>query len=91
MTKSNIQSIKQQKAFQDMDPEKQKMIELLIETLEGKKFTEALPVLTAWKQQMQQKGIRFTQEENQLLTEIFSCQLTPAQRKQFEYLRQFIK
>lgn len=82
---------KQNEAFQKMDPKKQSMIELLTDTLEGKKLTEALPVLTQWKKQMQQENIVFTPEENQLLTEIFSSQLTPAQRKQFEYLSHFIK
>ena len=82
---------KQNEAFRQMDPKKQAMIELLTETLKGKKLTEALPVLTQWKKQMQQENIVFTPEENQLLTEIFSSQLTPAQRKQFEYLSHFIK
>lgn len=82
---------KQHEAFQRMDPKKQSMIELLTATLEGKKLTEALPVLTEWKKQMQRENIVFTPEENQLLTEIFSSQLTPAQRQQFEYLRHFIK
>lgn len=82
---------KQHSAFQQMDQKKQSMIELLTATLEGKKITEALPVLTEWKKQMQRENIVFTQEENQLLTEIFSSQLTPAQRQQFEYLRHFIK
>ena len=82
---------KQNEAFRQMDPKKQSMVELLTETLKGKKLTEALPVLTQWKKQMQQENIVFTPEENQLLTEIFSSQLTPAQRKQFEYLSHFIK
>lgn len=86
-----MQNWKQQDAFLNMDPRKQSMIILLTDTLEGKKLTEALPILTKWKQQMQQEHIVFTPEENRLLTEIFSSQLTPAQRQQFEYLKHFIK
>lgn len=82
---------KQEDAFLNMDPQKRSMIELLSATLEGKKLTEALPVLTEWKKQMQRENIVFTQEENQLLTQIFSSQLTPAQRQQYEYLKHFIK
>ncbi|MBO5483987.1 MAG: hypothetical protein J5979_02100 [Lachnospiraceae bacterium] len=82
---------KQDDAFLNMDPQKRSMIELLSATLEGKKLTEALPVLTEWKKQMQRENIVFTQEENQLLTQIFSSQLTPAQRQQYEYLKHFIK
>lgn len=81
---------RQNESFRRMDPKKQNMIELLAETLEGKKLTEALPLLTKWKEQMKRENIVFTPEENQLLTEIFSEQLTPAQRRQFEYLKHFI-
>lgn len=86
-----MQNWKQQEAFLNMDPKKQSMIILLSETLEGKKMTEALPILMKWRQQMQQENIVFTEEENKLLTEIFSSQLTPAQRQQFEYLKHFIR
>lgn len=77
--------------FQKMDIQKQTMIELLIDALEGKKLTEALPVLMEWKKQMEKDNIHFTEEENRLLTEIFSHQMTPAQRQQYEYLKHFIK
>lgn len=82
---------KQNEAFRKMDPKKRAMVESLSDTLEGKQLTEALPVLTQWKKQMQQENMVFTPEENQLLTEILSSQLTPAQRKQFEYLKRLIK
>lgn len=81
----------QNEAFRQMDPKKQSMIRQLAQTLDGKNVTEALPVLTRWRQQIQQEQIVFTAEENQLLTEIFLRQLTPAQRQQFEYLKQFMK
>lgn len=79
-----------QEVFQKMDIRKQTMIELLCDTLEGKKLTEALPVLMEWKKQMQKENISFTEEENQLLTEIFTQQMTPAQKQQYEYLKHFI-
>lgn len=82
---------KQSDAFLNMDPKKQEMIELLQTALKGKQLTEALPILTNWKKQMQKENIAFTPQENQLLTEIFSSQMTPAQRQQFEYLKTFMK
>lgn len=86
-----MNEFKQHPSFQKMNPKKQKMIELLVETLNDKKITEALPILMKWKEQMKQEGLSFTEEENQLLTEIFSAQMTPAQRKQYEFLKPFIK
>ena len=81
---------RQNESFRRMDPKKQNMIEQLADSLEGRKLTEAVPLITKWKEQMQRENIVFTPEENQLLTEIFSEQLTPAQRRQFEYLKRFI-
>lgn len=81
---------RQNESFRRMDPKKQNMIEQLADSLEGRKLTEAVPIITKWKEQMKAENIVFTPEENQLLTEIFSEQLTPAQRQQFEYLKRFI-
>lgn len=88
---SNHSDWKKDQAFLQMNPKKQKMILLLTEALNGKKLTEALPVLMKWKQEMEQEGISFTPEENNLLTEVFTSNLTPAQRQQYEFLKPFIK
>lgn len=82
-----MESWQQNEAFRSMDPKKQKMIEQLAASLQGKKLTKALPLLTRWKQTMQQENIQFTPEENQILTAIFSAQLTPQQKKQFEFIK----
>lgn len=81
-----MESWQQNEAFRSMEPKKQKMIEQLAASLQGKKLTEALPLLTRWKKTMQQENIQFTPEDNQILTEIFSAQLTPQQKKQFEFI-----
>lgn len=86
-----MKEFQQNPSFQKMNPKKQQMIELLADTLSHKKLTEALPILMNWKEQMKQEGLSFTEEENQLLTEIFTAQMTPAQRKQYEFLKPFIK
>ena len=82
-----MESWKQNEAFRSMDPQKQNMIEQLAASLQGKKPTEALPLLTRWKRTRQQENIQFTPEENQILTAIFSAQLTPQQKKQFEFIK----
>ena len=82
---------RQNPAFQQMNPEKQQMIEELVQSLTGKQLTEALPVVTAWKSKMESKGLSFTPQENELLTELFSAQMTPAQKKQFMMLQQFMQ
>lgn len=88
MQKTNWQN---HKAFQNLQPEKQKMILLLTEALQNKKLTEALPVLMQWKQQMAAQNISFTAEENEILSQVFLENLSPAGRQQYEYLKPFIK
>lgn len=77
--------------FRSMEPKKQRMILLLTEGLQGKKLTEALPVLMEWKQAMDREGIVFTPAENQILTEVFTEHLTPAGRQQYEFIKPFLK
>ncbi len=88
MEKTNWQN---HEAFQKLQPEKQTMILLLTESLQNKKLTEVLPVLMQWKQQMAARNISFTEEENEMLTQIFMENLSPAGRQQYEYLKPFIK
>ena len=78
-------------AFRQMDENKQKMIVMLAESVQGKKLTEALPMVMAWNERMKQENISFTQEENKLLTEIFTSQMTPEQRRQYEFMKPFMK
>lgn len=63
-----------------MEPRKQEMVLLLIDSLNNKKLTEALPVLMQFREKMTQEGISFTEEENAMLTEIFTNRLSPAQK-----------
>ncbi|MCH5266914.1 MAG: hypothetical protein J1E62_01110 [Lachnospiraceae bacterium] len=77
--------------FRAMEPKKQEMVLLLTKNLQGKNINNALPVLLEWKQTMERENIRFTPEENQLLTEIFMANMTPEGRKQFEMLKPFLK
>lgn len=86
-----MEDLKQNPAFQQMDAQKQQMIELLIQSLQDKKLTEALPVIMNWNKQMEQKKLSFSPEENALLTAILSAQMTPAQKKQYELLKTMIK
>lgn len=88
MQKTNWQN---HEAFQNLHPQKQKMILLLTESLQNKKLTDALPIIMQWKQQMAAENISFTPEENEILTQIFIENLSPAGRRQYEYLKPFLK
>jgi len=74
-----------------MDKRKQQMIETLFSALKGKNLNQALPVISNWKMQMAQQNIAFTAEENELLTQMFLQELSPAQMKQYEMLKTFMQ
>ncbi len=78
-------------AFLGMDARKRTMVEFLFNSLNGKNINDALPIITNWNMQLKQNNISFTKEENDLLTQIFLQELTPAQMKQFELMKAFMK
>ena len=86
-----MKNIRNNPAFRQMDPKKQQMVELLMNSLSGKQLNEVLPIITNWKNKMDQEGLTFTQAENMLLTEIFTSQMSPAQKSQYELIKHFMK
>lgn len=78
---------KQNEAFKKMDIKKQQMIEKLSNSLKGKQLPEAINIVTDWKAQLKKDNISFSKQEEQILTEIFLQELSPAQKKQYEMLK----
>lgn len=78
-------------AFLGMDEMKRQKVEDLFDALNGRNLNEALAVITNWNLQLKQENIQFTNEENELLSEIFLQELPPEQMKQFELLKSFMK
>ncbi len=81
---------KNNKSFMQMDQNKQHMVELLVNSLHGKNLSEALPILSNWKDKLRTEQISFTAEEDKLLTDIFIEMLPPKQKSQHEFLRPFL-
>ena len=48
---------KNNKSFMQMDPSKQHMVELLVNSLHGKDLNEALPILANWKDKLRTEHI----------------------------------
>ena len=81
---------KNNKSFMQMDPGKQHMVELLVNSLHGKDLNEALPILANWKDKLRTEHISVTAEEDKLLTDIFLEMLPPKQKSKYEFLRSFL-
>ena len=78
-------------AFLSMDAKKRQKVEELFNMLKGRNINDALPVVTSWNMKLKQENISFTQQENELLSQLFLAELSPAQMKQFEFLKSFMK
>ena len=78
-------------AFQKMEPKKKKMIELLADSLYHKNISDALPAVMAWQKQMEQEHIKFTEEENKLLSDILFAELSPEGKRRYETIKTLIK
>ena len=78
-------------AFLSMDAKKRQKVEELFNMLKGKNINDALPVVRSWSMKLKQENISFTQQENELLSQLFLAELSPAQMKQFEFLKSFMK
>ncbi len=76
---------KNNESFMQMEPDKQHMVELLVNSLHGKNLSEALPILSNWKDKLRSENITFTASEDKLLTDIFIEMLPPKQKSQYEF------
>jgi len=74
-----------------MDKRKQQMVEQLFNSLKGRQLNNALPVITNWNMQLKNENISFSQEENDMLAQMFMQELNPAQMRQFEMLKSLMK
>jgi len=86
-----LENWRNSQAFLRMDAKKRQKVEELFNMLKGKNINDALPVVTSWNMKLKQENISFTQQENELLSQLFLAELSPAQMKQFEFLKSFMK
>lgn len=82
--------------FQQMQPQKQK---LLLECVrltsdsshsEGVSFDKTLPIMLAMHQKMQKQGLSFTTEERNVLIDVLSAGLSPAERSRMEMMKKMM-
>lgn len=82
--------------YQNMQPEKQK---LLLECIrltgkhshsEGVSFDKTLPIMLAMHQKMQKLGLQFTAEERDILIDVLSAELSPAERARMDMMKKML-
>ena len=75
----------------DIASEKMEFLASLMKEANKKKQSEVMPFLMSITQRANEKGIQFSDEETELLVRAMTANMSPAERKKVEMLRQMAK
>lgn len=74
-------------AMRNIDARKMKVIVNLLNNVEGKPLEAALPGILQADQELKRQGLSFTPQEQNLILDIISKDLPPAQKQKFEFIK----
>ena len=74
-------------AMRNIDARKMKVIVNLLNNVEGKPLEAALPGILQADQELKRQGLAFTPQEQNLILDIISKDLPPAQKQKFEFIK----
>ncbi len=74
----------------NIDPRKLTIILEIMKEAEGKSMEQVLPLLIDTNKRLQAQNLSFTKEENDLLMETLTKNLSPKERTQFDMIRRMI-
>ena len=87
----NTEDWKEDPRLARLDPEKLKYITSLAERISSLPKDQLLPALLSLQMDAAKNGIRFTDEETDLLVSVISSQMPPAERKKLDTLKLLAK
>ena len=93
----NLNVLTNHPIYQNMQPEKQKLLLECIRLADGNKqsegvnFDKMLPIMLAMHQKMQKQGLNFTSEERNVLIDVLSAELSPAERARMEMMKKMMR
>lgn len=75
-------------SFIGMDPKKKEILTLLIQNTKGKSLTQALPLIMATRQELSKHNLSFDEQEQNLLFDVLSQDLSPQEKARVNKMRQ---
>ena len=93
----NLNVLTNHPIYQKMQPEKQKLLQECVRLTggdshsEGVSFDKMLPIMLAMHQKMQKQGLSFTAEERNVLIDVLSSGLSPAERSRMEMMKKMMR
>lgn len=77
-------------ALKDMEPEKKKILLALISSTQGKPMTQSAPLILSAMDELKRKGLTFQNSEKELIFDILSQDLSPAEKKKVQTIKSFL-
>ena len=77
-------------AMKNIHPAKKQILLELSKNSKNLTFDKLLPLMMSTNTKLKSQGLNFTQQETDLITEILSANLTPAERQKFETLKKMM-
>lgn len=77
-------------ALKDMEPEKKKILLALISSTQGKPMTQSAPLILSAMDELKRKGLTFQYSEKELIFDILSQDLSPAEKKKVQTIKSFL-
>ena len=77
-------------AMKNIHPAKKQILLELSKNSKNLTFDKLLPLMMSTNTKLKSQGLNFTQQETDLITEILSANLSPAERQKFEALRKMM-
>lgn len=77
-------------AMKNIHPAKKQILLELSKNSKNLTFDKLLPLMMSTNTKLKSQGLNFTQQETDLITEILSANLSPAERQKFETLRKMM-
>lgn len=74
-------------AMKNMDARKMKVIVNLLNEVEGQPIEAALPAIMRANQELKRQGLSFTPQEQSVIMDIITKDLSPAQRQKVEMVK----
>lgn len=93
----NLNALTNLPVYRNMQPEKQKLLQECVRLAggdsnsEGVSFDKMLPIMLAMHQKMQKQGLNFTAEERNVLIDVLSAELSPAERSRMEMMKKMMR
>ncbi|MBQ9766328.1 MAG: hypothetical protein IJW18_09030 [Lachnospiraceae bacterium] len=83
----DLNILKNDPRFANIDTDKFEILKEILAHTEGKSAKEVMPYFLAASKKAEEKGVTFSNQETDLILEILTKDMTPAEKSRIDYMR----